>query len=134
MAEPTSKVRRGTYQRDWNRCLSCGRQNYLSYQHRQATGMGGSKHRPTFAEGITACLSCNERFEHELQTKALRYGWKVRGWVRNVWKVPVFDTLTGCWFLLSEVSPARSTISHAEARKLMLQIYGEEYEEWCADG
>lgn len=132
MADPTSSVRSGTYQRDGDRCTNCGREYGLSYQHRQAVGMGGSKYRPTWSDGITACLPCNEAFEHELQDLALAYGWKVPRWVNESWKVPVFDRYLGAWFLLSEISARRSRITRAEALAIMDQIYGELHAQWWA--
>lgn len=130
MAEPTASVRGGTYQRDGDHCIACGREDALSYQHRKAVGMGGSKFRPEWSEGVTACLPCNERFEHDLQDAALAFGWKVKRWVTDTWRVPVFDHAIGGWFLLSEISAKRSRITRAEAMSLMDRIYGEQHAKW----
>lgn len=87
--KPSKDLRAGIYARDGNMCIRCGTSYGLSFQHRRATGMGGSKIPLTFADGITACLPCNQRFESDLQQEALAYGWKVPRWVNDASKVPV---------------------------------------------
>lgn len=103
MAQPTPELRAGTFERDAHRCLSCGARSPLEYQHRQAVGMGGTKNLPDWADGITACSSCNRRYEADLQTLALAAGWKVR---RNVdvalTEIPVYDVPTHTWFQLDD--------------------------------
>ncbi|WP_295035748.1 hypothetical protein [uncultured Microbacterium sp.] len=132
MADPTKSVRSGTYQRDGDHCLCCGVEQGLSYQHRQAVGMGGSNFRPTWSEGITACLPHNERFERDLQDMALAFGWKVKNWVTDTWRVPVYDLTLDAWFLLSGISPRRHRISRSEALMLMDEIYGVRHSAWWA--
>ncbi|NIH52525.1 hypothetical protein [Lysinibacter cavernae] len=102
----------------------------LTFQHRQAVGMGGSKTRPQVAEGLTACLMCNDRFEGDLQETALLFGWKVR---RNIGHfvcedVPVFFPLWAQWFVV--VGEIRVPITELEARRKMIAVYGPEYEAW----
>jgi hypothetical protein len=99
---PTNRVRQGTYKRDHHQCVACGSTLALEYQHRRAVGMGGTKQRPGFPDGVTACTFCNARFEADLQSLALSRGWKVR---RNNplpnHLVPVFYTFEQEWFLLT---------------------------------
>jgi hypothetical protein len=116
-------------QRDNGQCVVCGAREGLSFQHRQAVGMGGSKHRPTCVEGVTACVPCNEAFEHRLQRIALLRGWKVRLWVDDAGRVPVWYPLLGGWHVLT-LDGGREWISAATARVLMVDVYGDEYERW----
>lgn len=83
---------------------------------------------------ITACAIDNARFESDIQTKALRYGWKVRKWVGEqgiAYRVPVYYAAERVWYLLDAVG-GRTAISHARARGLMVEVYGDEYDEWEA--
>lgn len=126
MADPTPVVRAVTYERDGERCVSCGVNLHLTYQHRQAVGAGGSKVRPGFVDGVTACASCNEGFEGRLQARALRFGWKVRRWVRRPGDVPVWYALERSWFRL-ERNGSRVRVSAREALLMMVDVYGDEY-------
>jgi hypothetical protein len=126
-ADPTPEVREGTYARDGRRCVSCGRRDQLSYQHRQSVGMGGSKIRPGYADGVTACMDCNPRFEHDLQTAALRFGWKVPRWVVSAGRVPVFDTVERQWYALDTVG-GREPVTEHRALQLMHAVYGDDYQ------
>lgn len=129
MADPTEKVRRGTYERDGERCVSCGTAWGLTFQHRRAVGQGGSKVRPDFADGCAACASCNERFEHDLQGKALRLGWKVPRWVKDPSRVPLFHVSTQRWYRLVPGAGRRVIITAEEAALMRLDVYGPEIEE-----
>lgn len=124
MAKPTKDVRRGVYERDDYTCVSCGRMHALSFQHRRATGWRGSKELPTLADGLTACIECNMRFEGDLQDEALAKGWKVRSWVRNPALVPYFHEGAGRWYVITDDAPVRRAITRAQARELMLAVYG----------
>jgi hypothetical protein len=115
-------------QRDGAQCVVCAARDALSFQHRQAVGMGGSKHRPTCVEGLTACVPCNEAFEHRLQRIALLRGWKVRSWVEDAGLVPVWYPLLGGWHVLR--GEGREWVSADAARALMVDVYGNEYERW----
>lgn len=128
MAEPTPVVRAVTYERDSHRCVSCGATSNLQYQHRQATGMGGSKVRPHFVEGVTSCAFCNEAYEHTLQMVALKYGWKVRSWVADCASVPVYFIKERTWFRLTREG-TRVRLSRAEAMRMMHEVYGVQYDE-----
>lgn len=127
MSLPTLVIRFGVYERDQHRCVSCGRDFRLTFQHRQATGMGGSKIRPTFVQGLTACDSCNSDYEHRLQQAALRFGWKVRRWVEHPGLVPVFYAPERRWYRLTLLG-TREHISHAEAMRMMAEMYGPDYD------
>ena len=124
VAEPTDKVRRGTRDRDGERCPSCGTAYGLTYQHRQAVGMGGSKKRPGYADGIAACGTCNTAFEGELQARALALGWKVRRWVKDAALVPYWHEVTQQWYRITHEGPWRTPISIREAARMMLDVYG----------
>jgi hypothetical protein len=117
-----------TKRRDGDQCIVCATRDRLSFQHRQAVGMGGSKVNPTCVEGVTACVPHNEAFEHRLQTLALLRGWKVRGWVSDAGLVPVWYPLLGGWHVLR--GEGREWVSARAARALMVDVYGGEYEEW----
>lgn len=127
MSAPTATVRRQMLTRDGSRCIRCGVGIYLEAQHRQAVGMGGSKHRPSIVEVVTACSECNARFESDLQQAALRFGWKVRGWVAEPGLVPVFEAWSGWWFLLLS-DASRVCITRGQARELMQRTYGPAYD------
>lgn len=129
MSAPTPVVWAVTKERDEHRCVACGALAPLSYQHRKAVGMGGSRIRPTLPEGVTACVVCNELFEGSLQPKALRYGWKLRAWISSAAEVPVFYQWSGLWCLLTaEGERVRITAERAEV--LMLGVYGDEWLRW----
>lgn len=117
MTAPTKKVRDLVYRRDNNRCISCGSHISLSFQHRQATGMGGSKVKPLPHEGLTACLPCNESFEADKQSDALYWGWKVRRFCPvAVDVVPVYYRIEAAWFLLN-ADGSRDRINEATANE-----------------
>lgn len=124
MAKPTKAVRQAVYERDEFSCVSCGRTRSLSFQHRRATGSRGSHDVATIADGLTACVECNMRYEGDLQDEALAKGWKVRYWVRNPALVPYYHEGTGRWYVIAEDAPKRRAITRAHARELMLAVYG----------
>jgi len=131
VSAPTPVVRAVTYERDGERCVSCGRRVHLEYQHRQAVGMGGSKVRPRLEQGVTSCVLCNGEYERTLQVKALRYGWKVRRTVRDCSLVPVFYPFDRAWYRLTR-DGRRERISTGVALIMMRTVYGEQYDEWEA--
>lgn len=126
-ADPTPHVRMGVYERDEHRCVSCGRWGALTFQHRQAVGMGGSTQRPHFDQGLAACGNCNGRYETDLQRAALRFGWKVPRWVQVAGMVPVFYPRERRWFRLARSTGRREHVSHVEAMRMMREVYGEQY-------
>lgn len=132
VADPTPIVRAHTYERDGERCCSCGARTGLQYQHRDAVGMGGSKIRPLLEEGVTSCSVCNPAYEGALQHVALKYGWKVRGWVKGRFEtlsvVPVYYLLERTWYRLTR-DGLRVPVSKAEAMAMMHEVYGEQYDE-----
>lgn len=92
--------------------------------------MGGSGERPSVDDGVTACLPCNEAYEHALQREALRCGWKVRRWVREPSVVPVFEAWSGVWWVLDREG-GRWQASSGQALRLTEAVYGiEEYAKW----
>lgn len=115
MSAPTKKVRDIVYQRDNHRCVSCGSIINLTFQHRRAVGMGGSKIPPTPDEGLTACMICNAGFEADMQDVALLNGWKVRKFTR-VWPsmIPVWYRIEGAWYKLNR-DGSRDFLTDGEA-------------------
>lgn len=89
--------------------------------------MGGSKQRPHFDQGLAACGSCNYRYEHDLQQSALRFGWKVPRWVEHAGMVPVFVPAEGKWYRLARSCARRDHVTHAEAMRMMHDVYGDRY-------
>jgi hypothetical protein len=104
MTAPSKKVRGQTYLRDGFRCVSCGSRDALTWQHREASGMGGRGDRApelTTADGLTLCYLCNQACEAEGQQRALALGWKLR---RNrggilASQIPYYDRNERAWFL-----------------------------------
>ena len=126
MADPTPHVRQGVYNRDGRQCVSCGSRDELTFQHRQAVGMGGSKLLPIAEEGVTACMACNTGFEGAIQTVALLHGWKAPRWV-NAHEVPVlYPHAAGGhpkgWYRLED--DQREPITEAQALTAMRGVYG----------
>lgn len=131
MSAPTPAVWKAVKDRDGRQCIVCGTEHGLSFQHRVRVGQGGSKIRPTAVNGVTACVPHNEAFEHRLQTLALLRGWKVRSWVQEPGRVPVWYPLLGGWHVLR--GEGRELITARAARVLMVDVYGaDEYERWEA--
>lgn len=133
MAAPSQRVRGQVLLRDGSQCVSCGtRTSPLEMQHRQAVGVGGSKHRPLAHELATACSRCNMRFESDLQTRALVFGWKVRRWVAQPGLVPMFNRARGQWGLLTSLGgfvPVTPAAAHARMR----EVYGPEWDQWAKE-
>lgn len=129
MSAPVPVVWAVVKERDEQRCVSCGARVGLQFQHRQATGMGGSKRRPLYHEGLTSCAVCNEQYENVLQRKALLCGWKVARWVKHPDDVPVLYPLERQWYLLS-TRGTRLRVNAVEAVAMMRRVYGEQYDEW----
>jgi hypothetical protein len=108
-------------ERDRGRCLRCGRRP-ATFQHRRAKGMGGvgpTAAPLTLADGCALCWDCNNRAESDLQQDCLEHGWKVRRFCSiPTTRIPVYDALTGNWWLLDE-SGGRSWIAPADAEALI---------------
>ncbi|MGX5770800.1 hypothetical protein ACWKWN_08620 [Microbacterium trichothecenolyticum] len=128
MTKPTDDTRQGTYRREQWRCIRCGK-NSVTYQHRQADGMGGSRKVPTCVDGVAACLWCNEGFEAAGQTEALVYGWKVRRWVTDAGAVPVFNKPLRLWAQLMPDGGVR-ILQPRDAHEAMRRAYGSEWDRW----
>jgi hypothetical protein len=123
VSEPTLAVRKQTYRRDGFRCISCGAWSGLQYQHRRAEGMGGRAARPGMVDGLTSCALCNPGYEGALQRVALKHGWKVRSWVSDRSRVPVWYALERCWYRLAK-DGSRERVSRSEAMGMMRDVYG----------
>lgn len=132
MSKPTLSVRLDTYDRDHNQCVSCGTTDGLEYQHRRAEGMGGREEAPALCDGLTTCSLCNPGYESNLQRVALRWGWKVRSWVTDRSRVPVYYPRERSWFKLlrvrDEAGELRVRVSWDEAMGMMRDVYGPAYE------
>src|SRR5690606_30141313 len=115
------------YIRDGYRCVICGAADPLTFQHRRAVGMGGTKNLPAPVDGLTLCASCNERCEHDLQGSALANGWKVRRWADPA-RVPVFYPHEFQWYRLE--GAVRVRISSAVAMEMGCSVYGDEWMQW----
>lgn len=126
MSAPTRETRTAVYRRDRERCVACG-SPHLTFQHRRAVGMGGSKIQPSPVDGLSLCGVCNEACEHANQTLALVNGWKVRRWADPM-KVPYFDRMDRLWFRVEGVE--RFEISALVALDMMHAVYGDEYLLW----
>jgi hypothetical protein len=117
------------YARDGRRCVACGALDALTFQHRRAVGMGGSKIKPGVADGLTLCAVCNAACEAEMQQLALAYGWKAKRWTDPT-KVPVYYPHAFQWFRLEGTE--RHPIPAAVALDMMHAVYGDEYFHWRA--
>lgn len=122
MADPSMRVRTGTYERDAWRCVACGKRQQITYQHRHTEGMGGSAAEPEFSHGIVLCLRCNTEVEASLQAQGYMFGWKVRHHV-NPLLVPVFYAFERSWFVLYDDAPRRAPVTARRARELMDAAY-----------
>jgi len=100
----------------------------LQWQHRRATGMGGSDLKPRLEDGLTSCADCNPAYENTMQALALRFGWKVRRWVLKPELVPVFYWPQRTWHALT-VEGRRVRISTVDAMRMMKAVYGPKYVE-----
>lgn len=127
MSAPTLQVRKTVYQRDHEACVSCNRRDSLTFQHRAAVGMGGSRIKPPPPAGIALCLLCNQACEAELQSRALAYGWKIRRHM-DPHRVPVYYPHEFGWFLLT--GGTRQSISSEIAVELMCAAHGAEWYRW----
>lgn len=130
MTAPTRETRADTYARDGFRCMMCGAVQPLSFGHRRAVGMGGSRVLPPPIDGLTQCIPCNDRCEGDMQDLALANGWKVRRWVTSPDRVPVYYPLEFAWFRLEGIR--RVQISSAVAMEMGCSVYGDEWMRWRA--
>lgn len=131
MSDPTPTVRRAVYERDGWRCVACNAGDALTFQHRRRVGMGGSPIRPEAVDGATACGTCNQAFEHRMQTLALAFGWKVKAWVKDPAAVPMYYPHEFQWHRLE--GSGRFPISAVVALDMMHAVYGDRYFEWRND-
>ena len=127
MSAPTPVVRAAVYARDNHRCVACNAGDGLTFQHRAATGMGGSKIRPGTVAGLTLCATCNQAVEADMQTLALASGWKIRKWAAPE-MVPVRYPHEFGWFRFEGVN--RRRISGVVALDMLHAVYGDEILKW----
>ena len=127
MSAPTLVVRTAVYRRDDHRCVACHSGDGLTFQHRRAVGMGGSKIRPGTVDGLTLCITCNQAVEGDMQTLALASGWKVRKWVSPE-LIPVRYPHEFCWFRLEGIK--RHRISGVVAVDMLHAAYGDQILKW----
>lgn len=127
MSAPSTQTRTDVYTRDGYKCVMCHEVEGLSFQHRRAVGMGGSKNLPTTVDGLTLCVTCNTACEAELQGKALANGWKVRRWA-NPERVPVYYPYEFTWYRLE--GNRRVRISSAVAMEMGCSVYGDDWMQW----
>jgi len=130
VSAPSLVVRRSVYDRDGHRCAACHAADGLTFQHRRAVGMGGTRNRPAPTDGLTLCGPCNEACEHSMQTLALAFGWKVRRWADPV-MVPCYYPHEFQWFRFE--GTRRFPITAVLALDLMHAVYGDTYFQWRND-
>jgi hypothetical protein len=84
-------------------CLHCGDDQTLVPNHRANRGMGGSRVRDVPSNIITLCASMNSLIESDDRSASLArlHGWKLNSW-DNPLLSPVYDTMTGLWYLLDD--------------------------------
>ncbi|QUL79897.1 hypothetical protein [Brevibacterium sp. SMBL_HHYL_HB1] len=99
----SKKVRQQVYERDGYMCVSCGRTDTLTLNHRASKGMGGSKLMDGPENLVTMCLIENQRLEANADFAALGIdnGWKLRSWDDPL-KVPVFFAFDGWYYLTTD--------------------------------
>ncbi|PRB09244.1 hypothetical protein CQ047_11235 [Microbacterium sp. MYb72] len=90
--------------------------------------MGGSKNLPAPVDGLALCAICNAGCEGGMQAQALRYGWKVRAWVTNPERVPVFYPREMRWCRLE--GTYRVPITYSVAMEMGCSVYGREWLDW----
>ncbi len=124
MAAPTAECRRFVYVRDGRQCVICGALE-LTFQHRRAVGMGGSRDLPPPVDGLALCIICNQRVEADLQGEALLNGWKVPRSVKDPSRVPVYYPREFAWYRLEGIR--RVKITSAIAMEMGCAVYGEQW-------
>lgn len=127
MSAPTTETRTAVYARDSYRCVACNAHDGLTFQHRRAVGMGGSRIPPSVVDGLVLCATCNEACEHAMQTLALAYGWKARKWTDPT-LVPVYYPHERRWYRLEGIG--RVPVASIVALDMMHAVYGDEYLRW----
>lgn len=82
-------------------CLHCGETEALSPNHRINRGMGGSKLLDYPSNYVLLCSIYNGLIESNPMHAdyAHRNGWKLFSWDSPI-DVPVFDFMSGKWFML----------------------------------
>lgn len=96
----SNKIRQLVYDRDGRMCVSCGRDDMLTLQHRINRKMGGSKLLDGPENLVTMCSLENQRLEMipDFAAIGIDNGWKLRSWDDPL-KVPVFFAFDGWYYL-----------------------------------
>lgn len=128
--KPLDADRALVLRRDLFRCVRCGKDTALEMQHRRRVGAGGSKVRPPVTDLVTACSWCNEGFEGVGQTEALVYGHKVRSWVVDPGRVPLFNRPLRVWGRLTDAGGV-IILQPQDAMDAMRSVYGTEWDRWA---
>lgn len=84
-------------------CLHCGETDAIVPNHRANRGMGGSAVRNVPSNILVLCSSMNTLIESDAAsaTAARINGWKLSSWDDPL-EVPVFDAVSGTWYLLDD--------------------------------
>lgn len=84
-------------------CLHCGETEALAPNHRINRGMGGSKLRDQPSNFVLLCSLFNGLIESDAHWAqvAKRRGWKLESW-QDTLKEPVFDAMSGTWFMFDD--------------------------------
>lgn len=90
-------------ERDGRRCIAHGCVDGLSVQHRAVKGLGGRRTAERWSNGIILCADLNVALEADPGVAAWgrRLGYKVSTHA-DPSKVPVYDGVTGEWWLLDD--------------------------------
>lgn len=82
-------------------CVHCGDVETIVPNHRANRGMGGSRVRDVPSNIVVLCARQNTLIESDPVSAQLarHYGWKLQSW-QNPLEQPVFDAVSGQWFLL----------------------------------
>lgn len=84
-------------------CYHCGTTEALAPNHRANRGHGGSKKSEVASNVVILCSLFNGLIESDSKAAALakKFGWKISRY-DNPREMPVYDTVTGEWWLLDD--------------------------------
>lgn len=90
--------------RDLHRCMHCGIEGEtLVIQHRSNRGHGGSNSAERASNYVVLCSYFNGLIESDAKAAGIakRFGYKISRY-DNTREMPVYDTVTGQWWLLND--------------------------------
>lgn len=120
MAGPNSFTRQRVFTRDSFRCVKCLTLTSLQFQHRVAVGSGGTKHRPSAAEGAVLCAVHNDEAEGSMNRVMLSLGLKLpqRHNIARNHELALNIPIRYCdgWYLVDDLG-ARNPVTDDEARE-----------------